>query len=84
VVTHPHEGSFLRCTAGLIDRLTPGRFAIVVCGSVRGIEALRRAIRYPDARFIAFPDRLGDAAERIRAAGCDLLCHWEVGTDTLN
>jgi protein O-GlcNAc transferase len=83
-VTHPHEGSFLRCTAGLIDRMTPGRFAIAICGSVHGIAALRGAIRHPDARFLAFPDRLAEAAGRIRDAGCDLLYHWEVGTDTLN
>jgi predicted O-linked N-acetylglucosamine transferase (SPINDLY family) len=84
VVTHPHEGSFIRCTAGLLNQLTPGRFSIVICGSVHGIEALKRAIRHPDVTFIAFPDRLTGAIERIRAAACDLLYHWEVGTDTLN
>jgi protein O-GlcNAc transferase len=84
VVTRPHEGSFLRCNAGLLNALTPGRFSIVVCGSGRAMEPLRRAIRHPDARFVAFPDRLGEAARRIRAAGCDLLYHWEVGTDALN
>ena len=84
VVTHPHEGSFIRCTAGLINRMTPGKFVMLICGSARGIAALRGAIRHPDARFIAFPDRLPEAAGRIREASCDLLYHWEVGTDTLN
>lgn len=84
VITHPHEGSFLRCNAGLMDRLTPGRFSVVVCGSVNGIGSLRRAIRHPDVRFVAFPDRFEAAAGRIREAGCDLLYHWEVGTDALN
>ena len=84
VVTHPHEGSFLRCTAGLINHLTPGRFSIVVCGSLRAIDALKRAIRHPDVSLVAFPDRFPAAVERIRAAGCDLLYHLEVGTDILN
>ncbi len=68
----------------MIDRLTPGRFAVFVFGSVHAIEALRRAIRHPDVRFVAFPDRPRPAAERIAATGCDLLHHWEVGTDALN
>ncbi len=84
VVTHPHEGSFLRCNAGLINHLTPGRFSILVCGSRHGISALKRAIRHPDVSFIAIPERLREATERLRAARCDLLYHWEVGTDTLN
>ncbi len=84
VVTHPHEGSFLHGAAGMIDRLTPGRFSIAICGSIRGIEALRRSIRHPDAEFVAFPDRIAGAIEAIRAAGCDLLYHWKVGNDALN
>jgi protein O-GlcNAc transferase len=84
VVTHPHEGSFVRCNAGLINRLTPGRFALVVFGSRQGAGVLTRAIHHPDVRFAAMPDRFSGAAEAVAAAGCDLLYHWEVGTDTLN
>ena len=84
MVTHPHEGSFIRCNAGLINQMTPGRFSIAICGALRGIKALKQMIRHPDVSFVAFPDRLAGATERIRAAGCDLLNYWEVGTDTLN
>ncbi len=67
VVTHPHEGSFIRCNAGLLARLTPGRFVVFVFGSVLGLEALQRAIRHPDVRFVAFHDCPRPAAERIAA-----------------
>ena len=74
-----------RCNAGLINRLTPGRFSIIDLRLAPGDRAtLTRAIRHPDVRFVAFPDRLPGAAEAVAAAGCDLLYHWEVGTDTLN
>jgi Tfp pilus assembly protein PilF len=40
VVTHPHEGSFIRCNAGLLNHLTPGRFSIAVCGSVHAQKSV--------------------------------------------
>lgn len=84
VVTHPHEGVFIRCAAGLISKLDLERFDPVVLGSVHGIEMLRRSIVHPGATFVAFPDGFPEAAAQIKAAECDLLYHWEVGTDRLN
>ena len=83
VATHRREGIFLRCLAGIIDRLEAGRFEVVVFGSARGIDRLRAGIRRPDAEILAIPDRLPEAAGRIAAARCDLLYHWQIGSDAL-
>jgi hypothetical protein len=35
VATRPHEGSFIRCNAGLmINQMTTGQFSIAICGAV--------------------------------------------------
>jgi predicted O-linked N-acetylglucosamine transferase (SPINDLY family) len=84
VATDMHESAFLRCTAGLINRVTPGRFAMTLFGSERAIGAMERAIRHPDVSFIPLPDQLKKAANRIAQSQCDVLYHWEVGTDSFN
>jgi predicted O-linked N-acetylglucosamine transferase (SPINDLY family) len=35
-------------------------------------------------RFLTFDDALGRAAAQIREAACDLIYHWEVGSDAMN
>jgi len=84
VDSRPHESLFLRCTAGIIDRLDPARFRVTLFAPARGLPAVRAAIRRPDAEFIAIPERLPDAAEVIAAARCAVLYHWQVGSDPLN
>jgi predicted O-linked N-acetylglucosamine transferase (SPINDLY family) len=84
VVTHTHEGPFLRCIGGILEHLAPGRFEPIVFGDRRGMALLKQEIRNPEAVFAPFPDDPRGARERIAAASCDLLYHWEVGTDALN
>lgn len=84
LVTHPHQGGFLRFAGGIVERLDPGRFAPVVLGSARAMPALRAAIRRPDAEFVPLPDDLPGAVARALAARCAALYHWQVGTDPLN
>ena len=83
VVTHLHEGIFLRCVAGIIDRLEPGRFEVIVFGSTRGIGRLRAGIHRQDCRILPIPDRLPEAAESIEAERCDVLYHWQIGSESL-
>ena len=84
LATPPHEGGFLRFAGGIIERLEPGRFLPVLMGSARGLSAIRAAIRRPDAEFVELPTNLPAAAERAAAARCDVLYHWQIGTDPLN
>ena len=84
VASHPHEGGFLRFAGGIAQRLDPARFRVVVIGSARGLPALRAGIPRPDAEFVALPDDLPGAVAALASARCDVLYHWQVGTDPLN
>ncbi len=84
VATRHHEGGFLRSTAGIVDRLDPKLFQVQVFGTAGGLPLLRTGIRRSDVEFIAMPNRLLDAADRIAKSGCDLLYHWQIGSDPLN
>jgi predicted O-linked N-acetylglucosamine transferase (SPINDLY family) len=84
VVTDAHERSFLRCMLGLINQVTPDRFAMTIFGAERASRTINGALRHPDLKFVPLPERLTGAAERIAAEGCNLLYHWEVGTDWFN
>lgn len=84
VVTHQHEGGFVRSMGGVIERMDPDRFDIHVFGPPGGLPYLRRAIRQPTATFHALPGTLAGAWARIREQGCRLLYHWQIGSDPLN
>src|SRR5688572_5201707 len=81
VVTRGHEGVFLRCMAGALERLSPDAFEAVVLCSRTGQERIRGGIQSRAVRSLALPGRLDLAAEAVRGARCDVLCYWEVGTD---
>lgn len=86
VVTHGHEGVFLKCMRGIINRLPEkGDFDVtVVCSIQGGVDILKTGIRHPAIRFLSLPSDLDEAAARTRAANFDILHYWEVGTDALN
>jgi protein O-GlcNAc transferase len=85
VVTHGHEGVFLKCLRGLVARLPSARFDVtIVCSQPNGEAILRPQIESPTLRYLPIPKRPLDAATAIRAARFDLLYWWEVGTDPAN
>lgn len=82
LVTEGHESVFLRSFGGLISRLPATDYDVVVFAAPAGVARLRAA-KTP-CSLEPLPDRFDDAAERIRDARLDVLCHWEVGTDGWN
>ncbi len=80
----PHHGGFLRVIGGIIERLAPGRFRPVVIGDMLAMPAMRAAIQRPDAEFLEISTVLPRAAEQIAGKRCDVLYHWQVGTDSFN
>lgn len=84
VVTAPHLGNFLRTQAGLLERFDTKEFDLVVCCSANAVEKCRQGIRRSDIRYVPFPDRFSEAADRIAAAGCSLLCFHKVSADPLS
>jgi len=84
LVTRQHEGGFLRGTSGIIEQLDRDRFEAMVLCSRSVLEACRRGIRRPDVTFVPLDVRFSDAVDQVAAARCDLLYHWQIGTDPLN
>ena len=82
VVTQGHEGVFLKCMAGLIERL-PERYEVwVVCSQPNGQAILSE--RLPHVQYLALASDLTAAAQQLQRADFDLLHYWEVGTDSTN
>ncbi|MGQ0622419.1 MAG: O-linked N-acetylglucosamine transferase, SPINDLY family protein [Panacagrimonas sp.] len=85
VVTHGHEGVFLKCMRGIVARLPAGRFEVsIVCNQPNGEAILKPKIENPDVRFLSLPRDFPQAVEVLRAAHFDVLYWWEVGTDSSN
>jgi len=85
VVTKGHEGVFLKCMQGILNRLQPNNFKItIICGQPEGEKILRRQINNPQINYLMIPERLDLAAELIRKERFGLLYFWEIGTDTSN
>lgn len=84
VVNRRHEGGFLRGMAGIVAQLDRERFEPVVLCSQNILETCRAVIGRPDVIFLPFSDRFSDAVEEVASAQCDLLYHWQIGTDALN
>jgi protein O-GlcNAc transferase len=84
VVTHGHEGVFARCMGGLFERLSPQRMRTAVVCSRASVNLLRKLMSDAEVEFFPLPERVDQAAERLRQARFDLLHYWEVGTDSIN
>ncbi len=85
VVTHGHEGVFLKCMRGVLKHFPVDRFRLtVVCSQQGGEQILRPAITNPAIQYLALPAPIGRAIELLTAARFDVLYYWEVGTDPLN
>lgn len=83
VVTQGHEGLFCRCTGGIVERLDREEFDVVVLASASCLPRLRQELA-SEISFIALPASYSAASAAARQADCDLLYHWEVGSDAWN
>jgi len=84
LVTQRHEGIFLRCTKGILERLDGEDFEVVVLCSYGSVDTIRKEVRREGLRFVPFPTSASGAVQRIRDAACDLIYYWEIGSDSLN
>jgi predicted O-linked N-acetylglucosamine transferase (SPINDLY family) len=85
VVTRNHEGVFLKCMRGIINRLSGDQFRLtIVCSGERGKQIIRQQISNPAVNYLTLPSRIDRAATLIDRAAFDLLYYWEVGSDALN
>jgi uncharacterized protein (TIGR03032 family) len=84
LVTPSHEGVFVRCMSGIINRLDRERFRVTLVCARPGEAVLRAAIPAGRAAVQYVPLRFDHALAEIRPAAFDVLYFWEVGTDATN
>lgn len=84
VVTNGHEGVFARCLGTLVDRLDRNKLDVTVLCSLAGRNVLSTMFLKTTDRYFVLPSGVEEAADKIAAAGFDLLHYWEIGTDSMN
>lgn len=85
VVTNGHEGIFMTCMKGIINRLPTNKFDITIIASKQSQrEIIKPNIKNSNIKFIDLPDRIDLAVKVISEESFDLIYYWEIGTDTIN
>jgi predicted O-linked N-acetylglucosamine transferase (SPINDLY family) len=84
VVTRGHEGVFLRCMTQILRGLNKREFEVYVFAPLSISRKMREVIKDGTIKFQDFREDLGHAKSVIADASCDVLYHWEVGSDALN
>jgi protein O-GlcNAc transferase len=83
VVTHGHEGIFIKCMKGIINNLKDFNITII-CDPLSGTRKIKPELTEPTVRLLDLPKNFDEMVQKIRNANCDLIYYWEVGTDTTN
>lgn len=84
LATWGHQGGFLRGFGGIMARLDRRRFEVVGLVSSAALAACRQAVPAADIVWIGFPHEVQSAFEAIRGADCDVILHWQAGTDVVD
>ena len=84
LVTPGHEGGFLRLTTGLIEKLDPERFEVVLIYNEATKERFDGKFQRPDLIRVPFSWNFEESVRTIRDARCDILYYWKVGADVWN
>jgi protein O-GlcNAc transferase len=85
VVTKTNEGIFTKFTKGLINNLSNTDFELVIFADL--IEAEKKILpnlTNKEVKFVDMPKKNQDIIDTIRNYNCDIIYHWEVGTDMTN
>ncbi len=85
VITKGHEGIFITCMKGLMNRISTDKFNItIICDEQAKIKIVLPSIKNPKIRYLDLPENINQSIEVITNAKFDLLYYWEVGTDPIN
>lgn len=83
-VTNGHEGIFLRCMAGILDRLNRDEFAVTVLAPAAAMSAVWDGLTNTATSFVTLPDRFAAMVSVMQQVHLDVLYYWECGTDLFN
>lgn len=85
VVTKSNEGIFTKFTKGLINNLSNNDFELIIFADL--IEAQKNIVpnlTNKQVKLINLPSKLSEMIPTIKNWNCDIIYHWEVGTDNAN
>ncbi len=82
--TRGHEGGFLRGFGGVMERLDRKRFEVFGLVSQGIVQHCRTRVRSDDVTWIGFPQHMETVLRVFREAECDVVMHWQAGTDIMN
>jgi len=85
LVTTGHEGVFNRCLGGLVQQLVErGQLQVSYVSTRAGLNVLRHVRPQSTVGRFEISEKVVDAASQLAASDIDILCYWEIGTDSLN
>jgi len=84
VVTRSHEGIFIRSMRGVLQRMNPDKFMLVVVCQIGHKTEMDTHLECEHVLVKEMPDLIEQIVEFIRLERFDLLYYWEIGTDALN
>ncbi|MBN1910351.1 MAG: tetratricopeptide repeat protein [Pirellulales bacterium] len=84
VVTSGHEDVFLRTLGSVLRRIDTERFEIMLLTQAGGARRLQESLGRDEIRAVVLPDSFPRIVEVVRQSRCDVLYHWEIGTDPIN
>lgn len=85
LVTHAHEGVFLKDVGGILRNLSGEHFDIVVLANgIDQTSVIKSFVGREDISYVSFPKSLQNAVSEIAKLNLDFLYYWEVGSDILN
>lgn len=84
VVTGGHEGIFLRTWKGVFQHMQHVSFELLAAVTETSAASVQRALAGTPVSVLPLPYGFRAAAQTLQAARCDVLYHWEIGTDVTN
>lgn len=85
LVTAGHEGVFNRCLGGLVQQLVErGHLQVSWVSTRAGLNVLQHLRPSYTGSRLEISEKVVEAAKQLAASDLDILCYWEIGTDSLN
>jgi predicted O-linked N-acetylglucosamine transferase (SPINDLY family) len=84
LVTEGHQGGFVRGLGQVMAKLDRQCFEVVGLVSAGIRAACQKMAAGADITWVGFPHEIQHAFRTIRQAECDIIFHWQSGTDIVN
>jgi len=84
VVTGGHEGIFLKIMGGILKKLPPDEFSLMIICPNSGLQRFYSYFDNKNIDYVTLLPELEKSVQKIRDRNLDLVYYWEAGSDSLN